>query len=164
METFTEYTSSSSPTSSKEAIASITASTIAESSVPAATPSQAMIIYRRDSCSNIHGHTFCSSTALEYDIVPGQSVETCEDKANYQAPNYVQVYTKYGGGVQSDYPINIGPFNPHSLQDCSYNGTHQVVGMLICRSGLFEAPCSVPTATAEQCGLATDAPVAYAEW
>ncbi len=164
METFTEYTSSSSPMTSNEATASITASTIAESSVPAATPPQAMIIYRRDSCVKSHGDTICLSTAFEYDITPGQSLEICEGKANYQAPNYEQAYPHYEGGVTSDYPINIGPFSPHGLIACSYNGTHQEVGKLICHSGLFEAPCSVPTATAEMCGLATDTPVAYAEW
>ena len=164
METFTEYTPSLPPTTSNEAIASNTASTIAESSVPAATPSQAMIIYRRDSCVKNHGNTVCLSTALEYDITPGQSVETCEGKANYQAPNYAQAYPQYESDVTSNYPINIGPFSPHGLQACSYNGTHQEVGKLICRSGPFEAPCSVPTAIGEECGLVIDTPVAYAEW
>ena len=161
METFTDYTSSSIPTSN-EAIVSITTSAIAKSSVPVATPSQAMIIYRRDVCVRNHGDTECSSTAFEYDITPGQSVETCEGKANYQAPTYQQVYPHYEGGVTSNYAINIGPFVTHGFRDCSYNGTYQAVGKLNCP--LFEASCSVPTATAEICDLATDTPVVYAEW
>lgn len=161
VETFARSHSLLSPTTTNKAIVATTTAPIVEFSVPAATPSRAMIIYRRDFCDPSRVTT-CSSWALEYDITPGQSLDTCPGRANYQAPNYKQRYPQYENGVTSNYPINIGPFVSHGFRDCSYIGTSQEVGDLKCP--LIEAPCSVPTATAERCGLATDTPIVYAEW
>ena len=161
VETFAKSHSLSSPTTTNKAIVATTTAPIVEYSVPAATPSRAMIIYRRDFCDPTRVTT-CSSWALKYDITPGQSVDTCPGRANYQAPNYKERYPQYENGVTSNYPINIGPFVSHGFRDCSYIGTSQEVGHLKCP--LIEAPCSVPTATAERCGLATDTPIVYAEW
>lgn len=162
METFTEYTSSSTPMTSTEPPVSTTSSTIAQSSIPAATPSQAMIIYRRDYCVTKVGVQDCYSVAYEYDITPGQSVETCNIDKGYQAPNYQQAYPHYESGDSSNYTISIGPFNPHNLTDCTYSGTHDDVGKLVCP--LFQAQCTFPTAGVNTCGADTDTPVAYAEW
>ena len=162
IETVTEYMSSSTPaTSHQVAVATTTPSAIATSSLPSPTPSFAIIIYRRDVCIENHG-VECSSTAYEYDILPGQSVQTCEGQANYQAPNYSQPYPRYEGGITSNYPINIGPFTTHKYADCTYNGTYQVVGKL--NGPLFEVQGSIPTATAQICSSATDTPVVYVEW
>ena len=147
---------SSTPTTSIQAIISTTTSATVESPVPVATPSRAIIIYRRDTCDENHG-VECLSTAIEYDITPGQAVDTCESQ-----PFYLQTYSQYKGGITSNYAIDIGPFKPYGYPGCSYIGTNQVVGNLKC--DLFEAPCSVPTATVQTCDLATDTPIAYAEW
>ena len=153
-----EYQSSSTPTANIQATISTSTFTTIESLVSAATPSQAIVIYRRDLCVVTHyGSRSCSSWALEYDITPGQSVDTCEGQ-----PTYEQKYPQYEGGVTSNYAIDVGPFTPHSIPGCSYIGTNQVVGNMKC--DLFEAPCSVPTATVRTCDLATDTPIAYAEW
>lgn len=157
METVTECQSSSTPITSNQPIVSTATSAVAAISVPAATPSEAIIIYRRDTCYESLGHRSCFSTALEYDITPGQSVDTCEGQ-----PNYAQTYPKYEGGVTSNYLIKIGPFVTHGIKACSYNGSYQDVGNLICP--LMEVPGSVPTATAHMCAEATDTPIVYIEW
>lgn len=162
IETFTEYPSSAAPITSNTAIISTATSAIAASLVPAPTPSQAMIIYRRDVCEVTKGSSECSSWALEYDITPGQGVDTCEETAGYQAPNYTQKLPQYEKGVTSNYQINVGPFNPHSWRDCSYSGTYDAVGKLTCV--LWQAPCIVPLAPVQTCGVATDTPIVYAEW
>lgn len=166
IETLTENVSSSSPATSDQAIVATPVSTIATSSVPpvpAATPSQAMIIYRRDVCGESRGAQ-CISTALEFDISPGQSVETCQGRTNYQAPNYTKLYPQYEGGVTKNYAINIGPFSTHNMADCWYNATNDVVGKVDCPGDLFQAQGVLPTAISERCGLATDTPIMYAEW
>lgn len=166
METITEDPSSTGPATTSQAIVTTTSSTIATSSAPAvplATPSQAMIIYRRDTCAAANG-VQCASTAMEYDISPGQSVQTCEGHTNYQTPNFTDPYPKYEGGVTSNYAINIGPFATHNMEDCWYNATFDVVGKVDCRGNLFQAQGTVPTATSSTCELVTNVPIMYAEW
>lgn len=158
----TENQPSSSTKKNNEAIVSTTTSAIPESSWPTPMPSLVIIVYRRDLCVSNCINTECSSTANEYDIKPGQSVEICDGRANYQAPNYAQKYPQDEAGVTSNYSIDIGPFTTHHHRDCWYNSTYQVLGKLDCP--LFIAPCSIPTATVVKCDLATGTPILYAEW
>ncbi len=163
LKTLTEHHSFSTPATTNEAIVSTIKSATPEALVPVATPSQAIIIYRRDLCTETPLNSECLSRAFEYDIAPGQSVETCELEANYLAPSYTEVYPQYEAGVTTNYPMDIGPFSPHGLINCWYISTYQVAGNLVCHDGFFMAPCSVSTATAQGCALATDIPVACAE-
>ena len=151
-----ENQSSSTPTTSIQAIISTITFAATESLIPNATPSQAIIIYRRDLCDENHG-VECSSTAMEYDTTPGQSIDTCDGQ-----PTYEQIYPQYEGDGTRNYTIDVGLFKPHGIPDYSYIDTNQVVGNLKC--DLFEAPCSVPTANVQTCDLATDTPIAYVEW
>ena len=129
-----------------------------QSPVASATPSDAIIIYRRDVCEQARGGEECSSFAREYNITPGQSVDTCTLEADY-----TQGFDKYLAGDTKDYLINIGPFTSHGLTACNYAGTNDQVGALVC--GYFAQLCSVPTSTeAVTCGVATDTPIVYAEW
>lgn len=70
---------------------------------------------------------------MEYDVTVGETaVETCEGASSYQAPDYSQLFSQYEAGVTSNYAIDIGPFTTHKIQRCSYIGTNQVIGNLVC--------------------------------
>ncbi len=103
---------------------------------------------------------------MEYNITPGGSVETCERALNYQAPNYSQLYSQSEAGVTSNYAIDIGPFTTHDIKDCSYVGTNEVIGKLVCPQ--FNASGRIPNPPiAQTCpgtSVATDTPVVYVEW
>lgn len=130
-----------------------------QSSPPSATPSNAIIIYRRDVCEEVKGGDGCSSFAMEYNITPGQSVNTCTLEADY-----TQDLKEYLAGDTKDYSISVGPFTSHDLTDCEYAGTNDKVGTVTC-SNDFVQTCSLPTSTqAVRCGVATDTPIVYAEW
>lgn len=136
--------------------ASVTASSPV--STPSATPSNAIIIYRRDVCDQEHGGELCSSFAMEYNIAPGQSVNTCTKEADY-----TQDFDKYLASDTIDYSISVGPFSSHGLTDCEYAGTNDKVGALTCTG--FGQRCSPPTSMkAAKCGFAEDTPIVYAEW
>lgn len=123
------------------------------STVASATPSNALLIYRRDVC-----HEVCSSFALEYNITPGQSVDTCTLDADY-----TQDFDKDLAGDTKNYSISVAPFTSHGLTGCEYKGTNDNVGSVTCNIGFV--PCSLPTSTqAVICGVATDTPIVYAEW
>ena len=123
------------------------------STVASATPSNALLIYRRDVC-----HEICSSFALEYNITPGQSVDTCTLDADY-----TQDFNEDLAGDTKNYSISVGPFTSHGLTGCEYKGTNDNVGSVTCNIGIL--PCSLPTSTqAVKCGVATDTPIVYAEW
>lgn len=130
------------------------------SAPPSATPSAAISIYRRDVCPQARGGGHCSSFAMEYNIAPGQSVDTCTQEADYTLD-----LLKDHAGDTSDYAIAVGPFNSHSLTGCEYAGTNDQVGALTCNGGAFVQACSLPASTmGVKCGLATDTPIVYAEW
>ncbi len=133
-------------------------STPLQSSAASPTPSDAIIIYRRDVCDQEKGGAICSSFAMEYNITPGQSVNTCTQEADY-----TQNLHKYLASDTSDYSISVGPFNSHGLTDCEYTGTKDNIGALTCTG--FVQSCHLPTSMkAVKCGVAEDTPVAYAEW
>ena len=127
-----------------------------QSSPAPATPSNAIIIYRRDVCEI---KAPCSSFAMEYNITPGQSVNTCT-----QETDYTQDLHTYLAGNTKDYSISIGPFTSHGLTGCEYAGTNDKVGSITCTKN-FVQTCSLPKSTlAVKCGFATDTPIVYAEW
>lgn len=139
---------------------STTATSSPVSAPPSATPSAAISIYRRDVCDQARGGEHCSSFAMEYNIAPGQSVNTCTQEADY-----TQNLLKDHAGDTSDYAIAVGPFTSHSLTGCKYAGTNDQVGALTCNGGAFAQACSLPASTkGVKCGLATDTPIVYAEW
>ena len=148
----------STPTTS--ATPSILASTPVQSPAASATPSNAIIIYRRDVCEQERGGAECSSFAMEYNITPGQSVDTCTQEADY-----TQDFDKDLSGDTSDYSISAGPFTSHGLTGCEYAGTNDQVGVLTWTGG-FAQMCSLPPTSTEavKCALATDTPVVYVEW
>lgn len=147
-----------STTTMSATISRLVSTPVQSSAAAAATPSDAMILYRRDVCDQERGGAVCSSFAMEYNIAPGQSVDTCTQEADY-----TQDFHKNLAGDTSDYSISVGPFNSHGLTNCEYAGTNDKVGTLSC--GWFVQTCSLPTSTnAAKCGFATDTPIAYAEW
>lgn len=127
-----------------------------QSSPAPATPSDAIIIYRRDVCEI---RAPCSSFAMEYNITPGASVNTCTQEADY-----TQDLHAYLASDTKNYSISVGPFTSHSLTGCEYAGTNDEIGSISC-SNNFEQTCSSPTSTqAVKCNFATDTPIVYAEW
>lgn len=151
-------TTLSTPTTS--ATGSVLSSSQVQSPVASATPSDAIIIYRRDVCHAEHSGDECSSFAMEYNTTPGQSVDTCTQEADY-----TQDFDKSLAGDTSDYTINVGPFASHGLTGCEYAGTNDQVGVLTCTGNIFAQICSLPMSTeAVKCGVATDTPIVYAEW
>ena len=148
---------STSPTSSSTA-SSVIPSPV-QSSPPSATPSNAIIIYRRDVCEEVRGGDGCSSFAMEFNITPSQSVDTCTLEADY-----TQDFKTDLAGDKKDYSISVGPFSSHGLINCEYAGTNDKIGTVTC-SNDFVQNCSLPTSTqAVKCGVATDTPIVYAEW
>ena len=104
---------------------------------------------------------------MAYDVSVGDtSVVTCEGASGYQAPNYLQSFSQDESGVTSNYAIDIGPFAANAIQGCSYIGTNQVIGNLVCPQ--FNASGNVPNpATAHTCPgtpVSTDTPLVYIEW
>lgn len=137
-------------------------STAATSTAAIARPSLALIIYRRDAVENSRYTQVRTSWALEYDTTPNDwEFSTCEGVT----PTYEQEYPKYEGGVTTDYPINLGPFSPHNLENCVYNGTNSVIGRLKCNDGV-DMECTTPLGknTVQPCGVDTDTAIVYAEW
>lgn len=146
-------------TSTTSSTASSFIATPIQSSPPFATPSNAIIIYRRDVCEQEKGGDPCSSFAMEYNITPGQTVDTCT-----LAADYTQDLKEYLAGDTKDYSISVGPFTPHGLTACEYAGTNDKVGIVTCSNDFVQA-CSLPASTeAVKCGIATDTPIVYAEW
>ena len=149
-------TAVSTPTTS--VIASSLVSTLVQPSVASATPSDAIIIYRRDVCDQEPGGERCSSFAMEFNITPSQSVNTCTKEADY-----TQDLDKYLASDTSNYSISVGPFSSHGLTNCEYAGTNDKVGALTCTG--FGQTCSLSTSMkAVKCSLAEDTPIVYAEW
>ncbi|KAL8836757.1 MAG: hypothetical protein Q9170_002786 [Blastenia crenularia] len=143
--------------------------TIASSSLPPAKttappkpkPSEAIIIYREDSC----GDTDCSSFGHVYEITPGQPVDPCKDHDVYG-----DSYTQSVANDDSDYPVNFGPFKAHDIDGLQYSGSNNHVGTLTGDVPGSPIQCIVPAAQATSC---TDShsiqaddfyPIVYCEW
>lgn len=126
-----------------------------QSSAAPAAPSNAIIIYRQDEVHQGRDGER-SSSAMEYNIVPGQSVDTCHQ----QPPDYFQFLASDDSST-----ITVGPFDSYDLTGCVYAGTDHIIGNLTC--GNFVRQASVPQAKEAQvakCGVATDTTLVYVEW
>ncbi|KAL8735678.1 MAG: hypothetical protein Q9166_000847 [cf. Caloplaca sp. 2 TL-2023] len=116
---------------------------------PAPKASQAIIIYREDSC----GDTDCSTLGHVYQITPGQPVDPCSDDDIFSAS-----YTQSSANDDSDYTVNLGPFEAWGYDNLQYSGSNKNVGYL---SGVGEVEgesvsllgiqCIVPAAQGTSC-------------
>ncbi|KAL8861829.1 MAG: hypothetical protein Q9178_001698 [Gyalolechia marmorata] len=126
---------------------------------PPPKPSEAIIIYRYEFCSEID----CFSSVHIYEITPGEPVDPCSDRADY---------TETFALDATD--IDLGPFSAWGYNDLSYRGTSTEVGVLEGVGAvegesvsLFGIPCIVPAAERDECGVgSTDdmEPIVYCEW
>ncbi|KAL8721425.1 MAG: hypothetical protein Q9225_001900 [Loekoesia sp. 1 TL-2023] len=143
--------------------------TVASSSLPPAKTtappkpkaSEAIIIYREDSCSDID----CSSEGHIFEITPGQPVNPCKDDDVFG-----DSYTQSVANDDSDYPVNFGPFKAHNIDGLKYSGSNKHVGTLTGDIPGSPIQCIVPAAQATSC---TDShsiqaddmiPIVYCEW
>ena len=132
---------------------------------PAAKPSEALIIYREDSCDD----TTCSSGGYVYDITPGGPLpDVCSNPPNDFRFNYKESVAN----DNSNYSIDVGTFTTHGIKNCEYSGYSLTVGKLSCPLELPGGPmqCSVPTAQATSCSSANSldaddwTPIVLCQW
>ncbi|KAL8923862.1 MAG: hypothetical protein Q9172_002950 [Xanthocarpia lactea] len=112
---------------------------------PPPKPSEAIIIYRYEFCSEID----CFSSVHIYEITPGEPVDPCSDRADY---------TETFALDATD--IDLGPFSAWGYDNLNYRGTSTEVGLLEGVGAvegesvsLFGIPCIVPAAERDECGI-----------
>lgn len=143
--------------------------TIASSSLPPAQTteppkpkaSEAIIIYREDSCGDLD----CTSFGHVFEITPGEPVNPCKDDDVFG-----DSYTQSVANDDSDYPVHFGPFKAHDIDGLQYSGSNNHVGTLTGNVPGSPIQCIVPAAQATSC---TDShsiqaddmiPIVYCEW
>lgn len=125
-------------------------------------PSQAIIIYREDSCDDLG----CSSSAHVWAIYPGQVIDPCKNGTT----DFLYHFPQSEANENSDYAVDMGPWTSYDKK-IEYSGTNLHVGTLT-GDGLPGSPiqCIVPAVDAESCtsshSIQADdqTPIAYCEW